>query len=105
MTLDKVAAADADWFKKNINARQYIRRAFDVERAQAIATNSGYADGPTLVIVSQLEHGWRERRMICVPDEKFVDYVLRNQLECVGFENCQPYLLIPGSLVNGRVLQ
>ena len=105
MTNDDVTVADAAWFNKHRQAEQYVRHAFDVEREYAIATDPGYSTGPIVVLVTQLSPDRRFRRMICVPDDKTADYIVRNGLDCIGTQEGVLYSLIPGSVVKGRVLQ
>jgi hypothetical protein len=96
-------AADTAWF--DVHAHSYVRRAFPIERAQAIAADNDHANGVIIVLVTQVEPGVRIRRMISVPSNELADYAVRNGTDCIGVDGGKPYVLLPGSILNGRVLQ
>ena len=96
MTNEQIKADDAAWFEKHGGRRKRVRRAAEVERADDPET--------TVIIVSQIKPGMRTRQGLCAPDD-LIDFVLRNGEDCVEFQDGVPYVLIPGSTVNGKVLK
>jgi hypothetical protein len=97
MTLEQLKADDAAWFAKHGGHRKRVRRAAAAESAIDPAT--------TVIVVSQIVPGVRIRQGLCVPNQ-LLDFVLRNGDDCIGFHHDgEPFFLIPGCEINGKVLR
>lgn len=94
-SINEVIADDEAWFKEHGGLKKRVRRASAVERITR-ETN--------IVIVSQLETDMRTRRHLKI-DDGLVDYVLRNGDDCIGMQNGELFIVLPGSTINGRVLE
>jgi hypothetical protein len=94
--MEQIIANDTAWFEMHRARRMRVRRPSEIEIAAHPETN--------VIIVLQIEPGFRIRQGLCVPDS-LLDFVLRNGEDSIGCHRGDFFILIPGCTVNGRVLK